>query len=57
MIPSLRGDARENLNGEKVAGVGRRSLGSVVSRCETLRVDGPAEGDDSKETKIAVVDP
>ena len=53
----MRGDARENLNGEKVAGVGRRSLGSVVSRCETLRVDGPAEGDDSKETKIAVVDP
>jgi hypothetical protein len=32
-------------------------VGSVGNRRVMLRADGPAEGDDSKETNIAVVNP
>jgi hypothetical protein len=47
-----------NAQGERLEGRRsweRRTLGSAGNRRAMLRADGPAEGDDSKETNIAVV--
>ena len=58
MVP--RGFYRKRCHGERQRLEGRRSwerriLRSVGNRRVMLRADGPAEGDDSKETNIAVV--
>jgi hypothetical protein len=54
-VPAARRCQRERQRWEGRRSWERKILGNASNRRVTLRADGPAEGDDSKETNIAVV--